>query len=142
MDPQQTERNIAVGKIAAKVLASRVWADDAATMHAEVAAALEAAGLFVIMEYPTRWLGDVRKGRIDIVVQKALGQAAIELDCRKPRRRSVLKLRLFPGYRIVGIRGIEGFDPVIGIDEIVSMRVRVAKPHEKADRRTVNREAA
>lgn len=125
-----------------KIMKSRVWPDHAATMHAELAGALRMAGFYVTMEYPTAHLGDRRDGRIDIVAFALADRIAIELDCRKPRRRSLEKLRLFDGYKIVGVRGIEGHETPDGIDAVIPMRVRVAKKSEKSDRRTVNRRAA
>lgn len=116
-----------------------VWPDHAASMHAGVAASLRKAGYQVCMEYPTGALGDTRDGRIDLVAIWDGGKAAIELDCRKPRKRSIHKLRLFDGYRVIGVRGIEGQPIPDGIDAVVTMRVRVPEDAEASDRRTINR---
>jgi hypothetical protein len=124
------------------IMTARVWPDHAQSMHAELAKALRLNGYYVWMEYPTRDLGDLRDGRIDLYVTWAGGSAGIELDGRKPRKRSIDKLRLIDGYKIVGVRGIERVHCPQGIDAVVTMRVRAATEFEKADRRTVNRDAA
>lgn len=124
------------------LLTSRVWADQAACMHAEVAECLRENSYQVFMEYGTKHLGDRRKGRIDIVAVKNEVFVGIELDCRKPRRRSIEKLRLFSGIRIIGVRGIEGQPVPEGIDDVVTMRVRVPSAVEAKDKRTTRRNAS
>lgn len=102
-------------------------ADHAGTMQAQVAAALRCAGYFVVLEYPTRDLGDHLDGRIDIVATAKSGERiAIELDARKPRRRSIEKLQLFPGSRIIGLRGVEWIHLPEGIDDVVCVAVHGA----------------
>ncbi len=98
--------------------------DHAGTMQAQVASALRHAGYFVVLEYPTAGLGDRRDGRIDIVATAISGErVAIELDARKPRRRSIEKLRLFPGSRVIGLRGVEWRDLPDGIDDVICLTV-------------------
>ena len=125
------------------IMQSRVWPDHAQAMHAELAKSLRLAGFYVWLEYPTKAFGDIRDRRLDLLVRGRGGfMAAIELDARKPRRKSVEKLRLVDGFRIVGVRGVEDVSRPDGIDAVVTMRVRAATEFEKADRRTVNRDAA
>jgi hypothetical protein len=92
-------------------------------MHEEVSFWLEAAGFFVENEFPTKELGDDRAGRIDIVASYKRGSVAIELDCRRPRTRSLKKLRLFNGYRLIVLRGVAMPVAYDGIDQIIAARV-------------------
>jgi hypothetical protein len=124
------------------ILSGLTWPDHASSMHAEVAAEFEQFGFDVEFEFPIRDIGNGRRGRIDLVVRKNLVATAVELDCRKPRAKSILKLRNFGGFRLIGLRGVEWVSPVVGIDRIVRMPVREASLAEKRDRRTVNRSAA
>ncbi len=126
-----------------EIMQSRVWPDHAQSMHAEFAAALRRGGFYVWLEYPTKVFGDIRDRRLDLYVRGRGGfAAAIELDARKPRRKSIEKLRMIDGVRIVGVRGVENVPCPEGIDAVVTMRVRAATEFEKADRRTINRDAS
>ena len=122
------------GELACEILGSRLWVDHASTMHADVMTALRGNGFDVWAEWHVE-LADGRSGRIDIVAKHGCGGwVAIELDCRKPRRKSVAKLMEMSCFRIVGLRGIEGhIEP--GIHACVAMRVRFATAEHKADRR-------
>jgi hypothetical protein len=128
--------DIEAGEVACQLLSGRVWADHASTLHAEVIDLFERNGFSVEAEYQVKQLCGYGRRRIDLVAEQVStgGRIAIEFDCRTPRRKSVQKLLKFPGFRIVGIRGVEGHAE-FGIDRCVAMRVRVATPAEKADRR-------
>ena len=115
------------------------WPDHAPTMHAEIAKSLMAAGFSVEFEYSIPDIGNGRRGRIDLVASSDQGRVGIELDTRRPRAKSILKLRSFDGYRIIGLRGVQWMDKVVGIDAVIGLRVRQVRASEIADRRTVNR---
>lgn len=116
---------IEIGSEVEQILEKGLWTDHAREMQQEVERALTRAGFSVRLEYPTAHLGDNRNGRIDIVAHKDGQDVAIELDCRTPRYRSIKKLKLFPGYRIIGLRGIR--HPIVdGIDGVVCLQVRAA----------------
>lgn len=136
-----SNEDIEAGELACQLLTSRLWPDHAPTLHAEAIDLFERNGFIVEAEFAVRQLCGYGRRRIDMVVERVStgGRVAIELDCRKPRRKSVDKLRKFPGFRIVGIRGIEGHDEP-GIDRCVAMRVRVATGMERADRRIYRKE--
>ncbi len=123
------------GRRAVEVLSSlRDLPDSAAALQRSVAAALEADGFEVFLEVPTAGLGDERPGgRIDILAKDGPSSVAIELDARSPRRRSVLKLKLFDAFRIVGLRGVGGDCPP-GIDAVVKLNVRQASEAERRDK--------
>lgn len=108
-----------------QILEKGLWTDHAREMQEEVSRALERAGFLVVLEFSTAKLGDNRNGRIDIVASKAGENVAIELDCRTPRLRSIKKLKLFDGYRIIGLRGVR-HSIVDGIDGVVCLQVRAA----------------
>lgn len=119
------DNKIKVGSEVEKILEKGLWTDHAGEMQKEIASALGRAGFSCILEYSTRRLGDIKNGRIDIVAEKHGEGVAIELDCRSPRSRSIKKLKLWPGYRIIGLRGIR--HPIIdGIDGVVCLQVRAA----------------
>lgn len=93
-------------------------ADNAAALHGAAQHALEQAGFRCWRE----WREPVTGGRIDLVAEKDGFRAAIELDCRSPRSKSVAKLRNFDGYRVIVLRGeleqeleIPGIHAVIGV---------------------------
>lgn len=128
------------GQMAMQVLAGRVWPDTAAALHAQAARALSDAGFAVFLEFMTAPLGDDRNGRIDIVAKSARGGwVAIEIDNRRPKRRSLVKLGLFPGFRLVALRGIDGHETPDGVDNVIGLRVRLATPAERRDKRTIRR---
>ena len=111
------------GRKAKAVMLSRQWPDNARSMHAEIAAALKSAGFSVWNEYATGDMGDYRKGRIDIFAEAYGGSVAIELDARKPRARSIAKLRLFDCYKLIGLRGVDRVVIPDGIDDVIGLRV-------------------
>lgn len=136
-----TNADIEAGELACELLTSRLWPDHASTLHAEAIDLFERNGFVVEAEYSVRKLCGYGRRRIDMVVEnvRSGGRVAIELDCRRPRMKSINKLLKFAGFRIVGLRGIEGHS-VFGIDRCVAMRVRVATTAEKADRRIFRKE--
>lgn len=107
--------------------------DTAAQVHVAAARALMWAGYAVHPEY-----GAETGGRIDLVVERDGWRAAIEIDARKPRARSLIKLRGFDGAKICAVRGVSPMVPE-GIDAAVGIRVRTATQAERDDRRTVSR---
>lgn len=131
---QQTPEDKRAGEVAVDILASEVFVDQSAGLHHSVMSRLQARGFRVIPEFHRRALGDPGNRRIDIVAILEEGRVAIELDCRRPRRKSLEKLRLYPGSRIVGLRGVLPLIPN-GIDACVSMSVRQPTKTEQADKR-------
>lgn len=118
-------KNLQIGSEVEQILEKGLWTDHARTMQQEVGRALEQAGFLVFLEFSTAKIGDTKNGRIDIVARKDGQHVAIELDCRTPRMRSIKKLKLFPGYRIIGLRGIR--HPIVdGIDGVVCLQVRAS----------------
>jgi hypothetical protein len=119
------DNKMTIGAEVEQILEKGLWTDHAREMQEEVSRALERAGFLVTLEFSTAKLGDSRNGRIDIVASKQGQNVAIELDCRTPRLRSIKKLKLFSGYRIIGLRGIR--HPIVdGIDGVVCLQVRAA----------------
>lgn len=107
--------------------------DTAAQVHVAAAKALRRSGFDVILEY------GLDHGRIDIVAVAQDGwRCAIEIDARKPRARSLVKLRAFLGAKVVALRGVGALIPD-GIDATVLIPVRMATQAERDDRRTVSR---
>ena len=140
MSPRRdlTRADRAAGRRATAAMIGIHYPDTAAAIHHAVANQLSRLGFRVAYEYPTRHLGDTRNGRIDLAAWYEGGRVAIELDARRPRRRSVNKLILFEGFRIIGLRGVAGEAPD-GIDALVSIPVRIPSQEEKNDKRTRNR---
>lgn len=130
------------GQAVISIIRSVIWPDHAATLHAYVGRALQAEGFKVTYEFKTRSLGDPRDGRIDLLAVRNGGVVAIELDTRRPRKRSLLKLRLADAFRLIVLRGVEGYDVPEGIDAVIAAPVRMASVAERSDKRTTNRWAA
>lgn len=107
----------------------RPVADDASIVHAASIRALRAAGFSVDAEVYVA-LGEGRGGRFDLVVEKNGARVAIELDARRPRRRSVEKLKSFDGGRVIGLRGVAGVQ-YLDIDAVAVIPVREAYASEK-----------
>ncbi len=99
-------------------------ADNARIVHRTVSAELLRVGCSVINEYPMPYMGrsSPRKGRIDIYASLMGVEVAIELDARRPRQMSLIKMNSFNGLRICGLRGVSGNCPD-GIDAMVSIPV-------------------
>ena len=138
-----SDSNSQLGREICDILTRWTWPDHAQSMHAEVALSLRIVGFEVRFEHPIAKFGDDgRSGRIDLVVRHGDAVAAIELDARRPRRRSIAKLKAFDGFRIIGLRGVRWQDKVEGIDAVVCLRSRQATFAELSDRRTVRRFAS
>jgi hypothetical protein len=100
--------------------------DTAAHVHAAAMQQLKSAGFFVYTEW---WLGVdymSEEGRIDIVAYRDGQFTGIEIDRRRPRKKSLEKLRGFRGGRIVVLRGANCVTPS-GIDAVVSIPVRIGR---------------
>jgi len=108
-------------------------ADTAAQVHVAAAEALRAGGFDVVLEWRTS-----DGGRIDIVAMRDTWSVAIEIDARKPRARSLLKLRGFLGAKVIALRGVAPLLPY-GIDAAICIPVRTATQAERDDRRTASR---
>lgn len=115
--------DVICGREASKIIQNGEWLDNANAFHRGVMIALTDAGFKVFFEFSTAPLGDDVYGRIDIVAEKYGGSVAIELDNRRPRKRSIRKLRLFSGYRIIALRGVEIKDCPDEIDETITAKV-------------------
>lgn len=96
--------------------------DEAYMLQRAVAVGLQAGGFEVQLEAATAGLGDVRNGRVDILATIEGGAVAIEIDARRPKPRSINKLKLFDAFRIVALRGVSGEAPE-GIDAVVALDV-------------------
>lgn len=107
--------------------------DTAAQVHVAAAEALRRAGFDVVVEF--RVDGG---GRIDIVAMRDSWSCAIEIDARRPRARSLLKLRNFVGARVIALRGVTALLPA-GIDAVATIPVRTALRSEIDDRRVAGR---
>lgn len=107
--------------------------DDASHVHQAVMMAFHEAGYKVYHEYLVR-LPDGRSGRIDVVVESPAGVwAAIEIDARKPRKRSIAKLATGRWLRICCLRGVgEGPTQYPGLDAVIALPVRLATLGEKS----------
>jgi hypothetical protein len=112
--------------------------DDADWAHAEVMRALAKAGFVVAHEIGIT-TDDGRRGRLDVVAEKCGARIAIEIDARRPREKSLAKLRTFDGGRIIALRGVSVPGRIDRIDAVVPLRVRCASAAEKADKRRVSR---
>lgn len=112
--------------------------DNAPYVHAAVLEAMNGAGLLVLPEYWIKY-DDEHTGRIDLVVLDKNQKCAIELDCRRPRSKSLAKLRAFQGGRVLALRGVAGRVEIHDIDAVVPIRVRLESTSEEADKRAVSR---
>ena len=97
---------------------------DANLQHRTISAALTKAGWDVHTEITVAYHDGVypRNGRIDIEATKDGITAAIEIDRRQPRTRSVLKLRaMVVDVRLVLLReiGIKCDNAQVGIDGVI-----------------------
>lgn len=112
--------------------------DDASYVHQAMMTALHASGYRVLHEYPVQ-LSSGRGGRIDIVVQSPCGRwAAIEIDARKPRKKSIAKMATRNWVRICCLRGVEeGEYDYPGLDAVIALPVRLASFAEKAKKASV-----
>lgn len=101
-------------------------ADNAADVQVSVARALRLYGYEARLEYPVEY--DGRAGRIDIVAWRNGKMFAIEIDARKPRKKSIKKLlNTDADYRIVMLRGVGAADKEVpqGIDAIIPVAVHL-----------------
>lgn len=87
-----TSAHLAKALWADLMIDTQTYSDDAAHFHREVAAMLEGVGWEVSREVRVQDRGDGKRGRIDIVARKDGRTAAIELDCRSARFKSLHKL--------------------------------------------------
>lgn len=123
-------QNVTAGRIAVSVMRDLpAVPDHAGQLQRAVADALEFKGFVVRCEAPTTALGDDREGRVDILATIMGGVVAIEIDARKPRARSLKKLRLFNAFRIIALRGVD-MEPPDGIDAVVALKVAAVQRPE------------
>lgn len=95
-------------------------------LHLEAESALKDAGYVVSREFRVPARGDGRRGKIDLVVWRESEdeRIAIELDHRSPRKKSLFKLRAFPGLRVMVLRHEAGGrwpETPRGIDAVVGL---------------------
>jgi hypothetical protein len=103
--------------------------DNALSVHRALTARMARMGAAVRIEFPMPYVGKSgpRQGRIDLFAKFTVGPAiAIEIDARKPRAASLLKLQSFNGLRISATRGVAGECPE-GIDAVVAVPVRFSR---------------
>ena len=114
--------------------------DHAGMVHSVVMQALADAGHRVYAEVPAMING--RAGRLDLAFfhNELREWCAIEIDARRPRKRSLEKLRRFVGVRVVMLRGVEGNGEIEGVDGVIALPVRIAAKGEK-DKTAVGRVA-
>lgn len=95
--------------------------DNASVFHRYLEEQLRRADLRTAREVRSP-RGPTRSGRIDIVVSHEDERLAIEVDWLKPRYKSLQKLRLFDGYRVVVLRRSDPWPyPLAGIDAVLSI---------------------
>lgn len=129
-----------VGRVCQVLRALPPQPDNAHCVHAAAIEALAAAGFYVYPEFSIVYGdGEHERGRIDIAVLMHGQTVAIEIDARKPRVRSLKKLRAFDGGRVLALRGVAGGVRIHGIDAVVPIRVRLETTAEATDKRTVGR---
>jgi hypothetical protein len=121
------------------ILLSQQWPDSAAALHGMAIKAFKNLGFIVYPEFRLYVPSYGKNGKIDLVIQLDSQFAAIEFDTRKPRRKSIEKLKLFNGYRVIALRGVSGHVPIPEIDLIIGMPVRLATREEQQDKRTIRR---
>ena len=112
--------------------------DSAAVFHAAVVNHLFVCGFRVRTEICVE-LPSGKGGRIDLVAYDNRGAVAIELDNRRPRRKSLDKLSVFDGGRVVVLRGVPPIRKPEGIDAIIAIPVRTATRREVSDKTAVTR---
>lgn len=112
--------------------------DTSQVVHAAALAALRDAG-FVVKPEVTVVLPEGRNGRYDLVAEWGSHRIAVEIDTRKPRQKSLDKLRAFDGGRIIALRGVSCAWRIDGIDAIVPLKVRIASSPEVSDKKVVKR---
>ena len=100
--------------------------DDAHEAHADLADVLRCAGWAVRREVAVCARGDGSAGRVDIEATRGEQVIGIEIDRRRPRRKSVLKLRSRSWARVIALRDPDPeFDlPVPDDLAIVRLRTR------------------
>lgn len=112
--------------------------DMACHVHAAMIDQMVSAGYAVYPEYQID-TEDGRTGRVDIVARDRDNTwLAIEIDARKPRKRSLKKLFLRDWVRVCCLRGVaSGATTNDRLDAVISIDVRVAEAGETIDKRAV-----
>lgn len=93
--------------------------DNASVFHKYLEEQLRRANIATVREVRVP-RGPTRTGRIDIVATREDEKVAIEVDWLKPRLKSLAKLRLFEGRRLVVLRRSAPWPyPLAGIDAVI-----------------------
>lgn len=121
-----------IERVVESLAAMPVQPDHAAAVHGAAITVLRNYGFDVDHEVYVEG-SEGRRGRIDLVVSKWGCSAAIEIDARKPRAKSLEKLRAFNGGRIVALRGVEVAVEIEGIDAVVCIKVRTFRSKIEAE---------
>jgi hypothetical protein len=123
--PRSVQAHLALKHVCETLEGMTPTFDNARMVHTASSAALRLSGASVINEYPMPYTARrPRRGRIDIYAEVGKFRVAIEIDARKPRIGSLIKLNNFDGLRIVAMRGVSGDCPN-GIDAVVSIPVKM-----------------
>lgn len=110
--------------------------DCANSVHAAALVALHDAGFYVSAEVV------VPGGRLDIVAISKGYPVAIEIDARKPRNKSLLKLRAWRYGRVVALRGVNIDRLPDGIHAAANIKVHTASTVDISDKRAVSKASA
>jgi hypothetical protein len=100
---------------------------NAADLQTQVANLLGSLGFQVRWEVPVSDRGDGKTGYLDLVARKDGFTVAIELDCVKPRKKSLMKLRAYRcDFRLVVLR--RGAERIPDLFEGIDMVLRLGWP--------------
>lgn len=128
LPPSETTKVVSsVGmRATAAIRALPAQPDNAALLHDAIESALIETGLQVYREHRVD-LGNNQFGYIDLVVSDGSEWAAIEIDKRTPRGKSIRKLRRFDGYRIVVTRTAAPIGEFQGLVDAVECVAPIAR---------------
>lgn len=119
--------------------------DNAPDVHAAAIVHFAKHGYLVEAEVTVKLPGE-RQGRIDLRLYDTYHRRAaivVEIDARKPRKKSILKLRQFSAARVILLRGVSAPRTAIdGIDLVYSLPVYVEGDETRASVRATAKAVA
>ncbi len=96
--------------------------DNARAAHLAVIEFLRMNGYTVTPEYEVADRGDSKPGHVDIYASDGTTTVAFEIDSRRPRKKSIFKLKQVDALRVIVLRNpSDKYTIPVGVDAVIGL---------------------